>query len=109
MPARWALHHRRGLVDIRDHLDAANGGALPSFSVDTGRLPPKAALRLWQEELIPHWELRPHDRDADRFESATESYLIGDIMLGKVRTPSQRMDRSRYRIARDGLSQYGLQ
>jgi len=92
-----------------DRDDATVGAPLPSFSFDTGRMPPKTAFSLWQEELIPHWELRLHDRDIQTFASATEGYLIGDIMLGRVRTPSQRIDRSRYRIARDGLSQYGLQ
>lgn len=89
--------------------DTVTDKALPCFRVDTGQLPRNTAFGLWQDEFIPHWELRPQDRTSDTFESATESYLIGDIVLGRVRTPSQRMDRSRYRIGRDGLSQYGLQ
>lgn len=92
-----------------DSSGKASDKALPSFRVDTRQLPRNEAFSLWQDELIPHWELQPHDKDAERFESATETYLIGDIVLGRVETPSQRMDRSRYRIARDGLSQYGLQ
>lgn len=90
-----------------------NGGerasGVPCLKVDTGNLPGKAAFELWQEELIPHWEIKLQESGQERFESAAESYFIGEVMLGKVRTPARRIDRSRYRIARDGLTQYGLQ
>lgn len=89
--------------------EAPTNSRVPCLKVDTGRLPRQAALELWQEEFVPHWEIRPRKNGQERFESATDSYLIGDAMLGTVRTPAQQIDRSRYRIARDGFTQYGFQ
>src|SRR5690606_4097743 len=89
--------------------NSVTDNALPFFSVDTGRLPRNEAFGLWQDEVVPCGEAHPHDKETETFASVTEGYLIDDMMLGRVWTPSQRIGRSRYRIARDGLSQYGLQ
>lgn len=92
-----------------DNEDRTKAYALPSFSIDTSQLPRNTAFGVWQDEIIPYWEARLHDKRAETFDSAADGYLFGDIMVGRVRTASQHLDRSRYRIARDGLSQYGFQ
>lgn len=83
--------------------------ALPSFRIDTRPLPRSTAFSLWQEELVPYWGIRLPDNRQDQFTSVMESFVIGDVTLGTVHTRAQYMDRSRYRIARDGFTQYGLQ
>src|SRR5690606_16179870 len=69
----------------------------------------RTAFGIWQEEIVPYWEIRPGHKARDKFASMTEIYDLGDMMFGTVTTPAQRVDRSQYRIARDGLTQYGLQ
>lgn len=88
--------------------DAQTGPALQSFRIDTGNLAGKAGFELWQEELVPYWDSQPCGDVREHFRSVFESHLCGAVMIGRVGTPAQRIDRSRYRIARDGFSQYGL-
>ncbi|MHA6731641.1 helix-turn-helix domain-containing protein [Devosia sp. A369] len=97
-----------GLVNSVDSRNAEAGAALQSFRIDTGNLVRKAGFALWQEELVPYWESRPCGNTQEPFRSVFECHLFGAVMIGRVGTPAQRIDRSRYRIARDGFSQYGL-
>lgn len=82
---------------------------LRHLRVHTHELPGKDALRLWQEEYVPYWEIRPVGSPEDKFESSAEIHQLGDMALGSVRTPAQWIDRSRYRIAQDGFTQFGVQ
>lgn len=90
-------------------IDTATDRALTSFRIDTEQLPRNTAFSRWQEELVPYWEIRLPDSRRDQFTSVMESFVIGDVTLGTVHTRAQYMDRSRYHIARDGFTQYGLQ
>src|SRR5690606_40864942 len=82
---------------------------LRHLRVLTHDLPGKDALRLWQEEYVPYWEIRPVGSPEDKFESSAEIHQLGDMALGSVRTPAQWIDRSRYRIAQDCFTQFGVQ
>lgn len=88
---------------------ATSGERLQSLRVDTRHLPGDQAFALWQDEFVPYWEVRPVRSTDDRFECSAEIHPFGNMVLGAVTTPAQWIDRSRHRIARDGLTQFGIQ
>ncbi len=92
-----------------DSTDFDEGGRPQGLRVDTRHLPGRDAFALWQEQFVPHWEVRPVQSPREKFQSSTEIHQFGDIVLGTVETPAQWIDRSRYRIARDGFTQFGIQ
>jgi AraC-like DNA-binding protein len=58
---------------------------------------------------VPYWEVRPIRSPEEKFASSAEIHQFGEMALGMVKTPAQWIDRSRYRIARDGFTQFGIQ
>jgi AraC-like DNA-binding protein len=89
---------------------AINGNTnLQPLRVDTQHLPGSEAFALWQDEFVPYWEVRPVRPPEEKFASSAEIHQFGAMALGTVKTPAQWIDRSRYRIARDGFTQFGIQ
>lgn len=80
-----------------------------ALRIDTQHLPGKDASALWQDEFVPYWEVRPVRSPEEKFPSSAEIHQFGEMALGTVRTPAQWIDRSRYRVACDGFTQFGIQ
>lgn len=97
------------MVDRVTGTEVDGGGKLQPLRVDTQHLPGNDAFALWQEEFVPHWEVRPVQPPREKFRSSAEIHQFGEMALGTVKTPAQWIDRSRYRIARDGFTQFGIQ
>lgn len=87
----------------------ADSSRSQALRVDTRHLPGKDAFALWQAEFVPYWEVRPVKAPEEKFQSSAEIHQFGEMALGTVRTPAQWIDRSRYRVACDGFTQFGIQ
>lgn len=80
---------------------------LPVTRFSTEGLAPARALDGWRAYTDVFIESKPTDRDG--FRGRMDIYLLESLLLGRFDCATQVWDRSRHRIARDGLAHYGLQ
>lgn len=62
----------------------------------------------WAQALSVMFDVRIGG-DVDHFQGQAGGYALDQLLLGRSRSTAQAFDRSRYRTARDGLSNYLLQ
>lgn len=89
-----------GMEEARDRV--------PQSVVDTRGMAGGAAFELWREQLNAMGEARSLRPVASGFHVQVEAFQIGPLVLGRSIQPAQTFDRSRFRIARDGLDQLVL-
>lgn len=78
-----------------------------SFFDSRGMSIREATVR-WAQALSVMFDVRIGG-DVDHFQGQAGGYALDQLLLGRSRSTAQAFDRSRYRTARDGLSNYLLQ
>lgn len=63
----------------------------------------------WTQAISVLFDVRIGDKGVDRFHGLAGGYALDQLLVGRGRSTAQTFDRSRYRTARDGLSNYLLQ
>jgi AraC-like DNA-binding protein len=81
---------------------------VPRSVFDTKGMPARQAYALWQEQMGSLGDIRLVNAVDDGFESRVEAYLIGNMVLCTSRSMAQTFDRSRFRLAKDGIDHYVL-
>lgn len=76
---------------------------------DTRALPKTTAQEVWHESINVLFDSRPRQSIEDGFYARVDAALMGDVALGSLTSTAQDFDRSRYKIARDGMDGYLLQ
>ena len=76
---------------------------------DTRALPPRQAQPAWTEAIGVIFDARPRKSVEEGFFANVDAAFMGDVALGRLRSTTQDFDRSRYKIARDGMDGYLLQ
>ena len=80
---------------------------VPYSVFDTEGLAPRNVFSLWQEQMESMADVRLA-KDCDLFHARAEAAILDQLVLGHVRSTTFGYDRSRFRIARDGLDHYLL-
>jgi len=76
---------------------------------DTRALPKVLAEEMWSEAINVIFDARPRQRIGDGFHARVDAALMGEVALGNLTATAHDFDRSRYKIARDGMDGYLLQ
>lgn len=76
---------------------------------DTRWLPGPVAQTVWHESINVVFETRSRKTAEDGFYASVDAALIGDVAFGRLEGTGQEFDRSRSKIARDGMDGYVLQ
>ena len=76
---------------------------------DTRTLPPKLAQPAWNEAIGVIFDSRSRKSVEEGFFAHVDAAFMGDVALGRLTGTAQDFDRSRYKIARDGMDGYLLQ
>lgn len=76
---------------------------------DTRRLPEPLAQAIWHDSINVLFDTRSRKTVDDGFYASVDAALIGDVALGRLVGTGQEFDRSRSKIARDGMDGYVLQ
>lgn len=76
---------------------------------DTRALPRTVASDAWNEAINVIFDARTRQRVDDGFHARVDAALLGEVALGRLAATAQDFDRSRYKIARDGMDGYLLQ
>ena len=82
---------------------------LPRSRYDTGLIPDRLAVASWRESMNVLFDPRPHVGIDEGFHVKVDAALIGELGVGRVEGSAQDFDRSRNKIARDGMDGYLLQ
>lgn len=80
----------------------------PRSAFDTRGLPSRKAFALWQEQL-DHLADARLTGEPEEFQVCAEAVVLDRVVLGRVQNTGFSYDRSRFRIARDGIDHYMLQ
>lgn len=83
--------------------------ALISSTFDTSRLAPDHAYATWTESINVVFQSRLHRPVDEGFYAKVDAVLLGDVAMGHLRLTAQDFDRSRFKIARDGMDGFILQ
>ncbi len=83
--------------------------ALPASVLDTSAMAPADAARAWAENIGVMFDIRLRGEPGAGPAPRAGGFVFGDMLVGSSRAAAQSFDRSRYRVARDGLSHYLLQ
>lgn len=76
---------------------------------DSRTLPANLALPAWNEAISVLFDSRSRKSVEEGFFAHVEASFMGDVALGRLRSTGQDFDRSRYKIARDGMDGFLLQ
>ncbi|WP_370674849.1 helix-turn-helix domain-containing protein [Pleomorphomonas sp. PLEO] len=82
---------------------------LPRSRFDSRLLPAHLVQPAWNEAIGVIFDTRPRKSVEEGFFAHVDAAFVGDVGLGRVRSTAQDFDRSRYKIARDGMDGYLLQ
>ena len=82
---------------------------LPRSQFDTRLIPDRQAIASWRESMNVLFAPRPHVGVEDGFYAKIDAALVGDLGIGRLEGSAQDFDRSRNKIARDGMDGYLLQ
>lgn len=83
--------------------------AIPRSRFDTRQLPTKGALDSWRERIGAVFDSRISKSDQGGFYAAVDAWLIGEVGVGQLSASAQQFNRSRRKIAGDGMDGYVLQ
>lgn len=83
------------------------GQPVPRSVFDTRGLPPRKAFALWQDQLDHLAEARLV-KETGCFHVRAEAVILDRLVLGNVCNSTYAYDRSRFRVARDGIDHYML-
>ncbi len=83
--------------------------SLPSSHFDSRLFPAPIALSLWHDQISVIFDSRPRQSVEEGFFASVDAYLVGEVAVGFMRSRAQLFDRSRRKIARDGMDGYILQ
>jgi AraC-like DNA-binding protein len=102
-----------GFVEARGSDPAITGAGvdqpIPRSRFDTRELPPAEALSIWNESINVIFDARASRSVDEGFFATVDAALIGEVALGRLTGAAQEFDRSRYKIAQDGMDGYLLQ
>lgn len=76
---------------------------------DSRSMSVREAATGWAQAMSVMFDVRIGDDGAGRFHGLAGGYALDQLLVGRSRSMAQAFDRSRYRTARDGLSNYLLQ
>ncbi len=76
---------------------------------DSRHLPAHLAQTAWNEAISVIFDSRSRKSVEDGFFAHVDAAFMGDVALGRLQSTAQDFDRSRYKIARDGMDGYLLQ
>ncbi|MBS1180371.1 MAG: AraC family transcriptional regulator [Proteobacteria bacterium] len=76
---------------------------------DSRSLPAHLAQPAWSEAIGVIFDTRPRKSVEEGFFANVDAAFMGDVALGRMSSTAQDFDRSRYKIARDGMDGYLLQ
>ncbi|WP_026783207.1 helix-turn-helix domain-containing protein [Pleomorphomonas koreensis] len=76
---------------------------------DSRALPAHLALPTWNEAIGVIFDSRSRKGVEDGFFASVDAAFMGEVALGRLKATAQDFDRSRYKIARDGMDGYLLQ
>lgn len=76
---------------------------------DSRSLPDHLAQPAWNEAISVIFDSRLRKSVEEGFFAKVDAAFLGDVALGRLRSTAQDFDRSRYKIARDGMDGYLLQ
>jgi AraC-like DNA-binding protein len=82
---------------------------LPRSRFDTTTMRQKDAHLMWRESIGVLFDTRLRAPTEDPFFASVDAALIGGVGVARTRSTSQDFDRSRYKIARDGMDGYLVQ
>jgi AraC-like DNA-binding protein len=83
--------------------------ATPGSLFDTSLLPPPARFAAWRDSMGVLLDIAPAgSQSLDAFNSRLESYLLDDILLSRLTTTAQKIQRTGARFARDSIDSYGF-
>jgi len=82
---------------------------LPRSKFDTHLIPDRLAVASWHESMNVLFDPRPHVGIDEGFHARVDAALVGELGVGRVEGSAQDFDRSRNKIARDGMDGYLLQ
>lgn len=82
---------------------------LPRSHFDSRSLPAHLAQPAWNEAIGVLFDSRSRKTVEEGFFAHVEAAFMGDVALGRLRSTAQDFDRSRYKIARDGMDGFLLQ
>ncbi|MFC6486378.1 helix-turn-helix domain-containing protein [Nitratireductor sp. GCM10026969] len=84
------------------------GSAVLRSIFDSSGIPPREAFALWQEQLDHLAEARLV-KEPEGFHARAEAVVLDRLVVGSIQNTAYAYDRSRFRIARDGIDHYMLQ
>ncbi len=87
----------------------STGQKLLRSRFDTRRLPEPLAQAIWHDSINVLFDTPSRKTVADGFYASGGAALIGDVALGRLAGTGKEFDRSRSKIARDGMDGYVLQ
>lgn len=76
---------------------------------DSRSLPTHLAQPAWAEAISVIFDSRQRRSVEEGFFASVDAAFMGDVALGRLQSTAQDFDRSRYKIARDGMDGYLLQ
>ncbi|MBS1166990.1 MAG: AraC family transcriptional regulator [Proteobacteria bacterium] len=89
--------------------DASSEQKLLRSRFDSRSLPAQLAQSAWSEAISVIFDSRLRKNAEEGFFAHVDAAFLGDVALGRLRSTAQDFDRSRYKIARDGMDGYLLQ
>ncbi|WP_117193531.1 helix-turn-helix domain-containing protein [Rhizobium terrae] len=89
--------------------DLSNEAGLRRSRFDTRRMPHAAGYEAWNEAINVLFDARSRRTADEGFFASVDATLMGEVALGRLEATAQDFDRSRYKIARDGMDGYVLQ
>lgn len=109
---RWTAANPRILWPLADTdpkalRDSARMTAIARSVLDTASLSPEEGFRTWRDEVSAIFDVRADPSGFGR--ARMEAAIMGDWLLGHSLLPGQAFDRTRSKIARDGLDVYLIQ
>ncbi|MBD9597855.1 hypothetical protein IB270_34085, partial [Ensifer sp. ENS05] len=82
---------------------------LPRSRFDTTGMLQQDAHLMWRESIGVLFDTRLRGASDEPFFASVDAALIGSVGVARTRSKSQDFDRSRYKIARDGMDGYLVQ
>ncbi|UXS41638.1 helix-turn-helix domain-containing protein [Agrobacterium tumefaciens] len=76
---------------------------------DTRQVPKRDAMGLWRDSINVLFDARLRRPQDDGFFASVDAAFIGNVALGRTQSSAQDFDRSRHKLARDGMDGFLLQ
>lgn len=100
---------RLNRLDYRLIADRVGRSKAPASLFDTAALPAGKRFAAWRDSMGVLLDIDPiSSHPTETFNTWLEGYLIGDILLSRLKTGGQRISRTSARIARDSIDHYAI-